>query len=364
MRCPPTVARLLCCGALLLSFPAGASPQLGVYRWDVPDGPSNVDAFSAWLGAPVTLAHAFEASDTWDLVDGAEWQLGPWSQWTRAQPGRNLVLGVPMLPGAHDLSGPDGIPGTADDPSLAKCGAGAYDARWARLASELSRFGLHRAYLRLGWEMDGGWYAWRARPGDGNEASYAACFRRIVRVMRGAQPASQWQFVWNPTTAWHDTQYLDAVWPGNPYVDVVALDIYDQSWAANTYPYPAACDAACRLERQRAAWRRQAWYLHAMRDFAAAHGKPLAIPEWGVALRPDGHGGGDNLHFVRRMHEFIHDPANRVVFHAYFNVSAPDIDGRLTGPVRGDAPGGPTSFPQAAEMVQALFGSRPRAGRH
>lgn len=359
------VAQFLCGAALAaVSCAWAAAPELGVYRWDVPNGPANVDAFSAWLGKPVRLAQAFEAPDAWEHVEGADWQLGPWSQWARARPGRNIVLGVPMLPGAWDLSGPDGIKHTADDLSLAKCGAGQYDVHWANLANNLARFGLQRAYLRLGWEMDGGWYAWRAQPGQGSEASYAACFRRIVQVMRKTQPASHWQFVWNPTTAWRDKSYLDAIWPGNEYVDIVGIDLYDQSWSRNTYPYPGACEAACRLRRQQNAWNRQSWYLYALRDFALAHGKPMAIPEWGVAIRPDGHGGGDNPYFVRRMHEFIHDPANHVVFHAYFNVSASDVDGRLTDAVTGDAPGGATRFPLAAKLFRTLFGGARGTGEY
>ena len=83
--------------------------------------------------------------------------------------------------------------------------------------------------------------------GSGKEAAFAGCFRRIVQVMRGAQPANQWKFVFNTATNWRSRAYLDAIWPGDAYVDVVALDLYDQSWAANTYPYPSRCDAACRL---------------------------------------------------------------------------------------------------------------------
>jgi hypothetical protein len=156
--------------------------------------------------------------------------------------------------------------------------------------------------------------------------------------------------------------YLDAVWPGDAYVDVVGVDIYDQSWARNTYPYPSACDAACRLARQQAAWTSQVWFLDTVRGFAAAHGKPMAIPEWSVAIRPDGHGGGDNAFFIRRMHEFIHDPANNVAFHAYFNVSAGDVDGRLTDAVRGDHPGGATRFPESAALFRQLFGARAYQG--
>ena len=84
----------LCALALCLALsPLGVgATQLGVYRWEAPLAPANVDAFEVWLGRPVALAEAFEARDTWDNIDGAAWQLGPWSQWVRAKSGRNLSL--------------------------------------------------------------------------------------------------------------------------------------------------------------------------------------------------------------------------------------------------------------------------------
>jgi hypothetical protein len=337
------LAALVCGAAMALSsFACLAMPALGVYRWDAPGGPANVDAFSQWLGRPVDLAAVFEANDTWDNVDGADWQLVPWSQWVRAQPNRNLSLAVPLLP--------------ASGATLVACSAGQYDVYWRNLANNLAYYGLHWAYLRLGWEMDGGWYAWGAPQGSGNEANYAGCFRRVVQVMRQAQPANQWKFVWNPTTAWWNPPYLATVWPGDAYVDIVGIDLYDQSWVSGTYPYPASCDAACRLAAQQLAWNDQSWKLNTLRDFAVAHGKPMAIPEWGVAMRADGHGGGDNPYFVQQMFDFIQDPANAIVYHSYFDVSAGDIDARLTDAVSNDSPSGATRFPNAAVLYKQLFG--------
>jgi hypothetical protein len=329
-------ARLLCGAAFaLLPFASLANPELGVYRWDAPQGPGNIDRFSEWLGQPVTVATAFEARANWDDISGAAWQLSAWSQWVRARPGRNLSLGVPMLPSSGGVS-------------LASCSAGHYDVYWRRLANNLAYYGLTSAYLRLGWEMDGGWYAWSASPGSGKEGYFAGCFRRIVQAMRGAQPSNQWKFVLNTAGNWRSRSYLDAVWPGDQYVDVVALDLYDQSWATNTYPYPSNCDAACRQTRQQNAWNDYSWHLYTIRDYALARGKKMALPEWGVAIRPDGHGGGDNPGFIRRMHEFIHNPANNVAFHGYWDVDASDLHAQLSGT---------TKFPESAALFRQLFGT-------
>jgi hypothetical protein len=304
-----------------------------VYRGDAPGGPGNVDAFGEWLGRPARVAAAFEATKSWQDIEGMDWQLGPWSRWVHAQAGRALSLGVALLPerGA----------------SLAQCSAGEYDGSWAKLARNLARHGLEQAYLRLGWEMDGPWNAWAAPPGSGQEAHFAGCFRRAVDAMRRAVPQNRWRFVWNVTTTDWKPSYLETIWPGDSHVDVVAIDVYDQSWAPGSYPYPGRCDAACRAERQDNAWRDQLARLQAVRDFARAHGKPLALPEWGAAIRADGHGGGDNAAFVRRMHEVMVDRGNNVEYHCYWDVATPELDAQLSGATR---------FPASAEAFRRLFG--------
>jgi Glycosyl hydrolase family 26 len=318
-----------------------------VYHWDAPPGPSNVDAFGQWLGRGVEIATAFVGhysgtteAENWSQIEGPDWQLGPWSQWVKAKPGRNLSYAIAPFPQGG---------------SLARCAAGDYDAHYVKLANNLASYGLLSAYLRLGYEMDA-ISLWGAFEGSGKEASFAGCFRRMVQVMRQTQPANQWKFVFNPTDQFPSKAWLEATWPGDAYVDVVGADPYDHSWASNTYPYPSTCNAACRLTRQQTAWSLQVSRLNVLRDFAFAHGKPIAFPEWGVITRPDGHGGGDNPYYIQKMHEFITNPANKVVFHALFNTSS-DLDHRLNGPTYYDNPGGSTRFPEAAARFKELFGS-------
>ena len=341
-------ARALLGAAIAMPWlPSHAAPQISVYRWDAPNGPSNVDAFGEWLGTAPTIAAAYEGKSTWDYIDGESWQLAPWAQWVQAKAGRNLSLAVPLLP---DSGG-----------SLASCAAGQYDVYWKNLANNLAYYGLHWAYLRLGWEMNGSWFLWGAPQGSGKEASFAGCFRRVVQVMRQAQPANQWKFVWNPGfDGWSTATYYQSVWPGDGYVDVVGVDMYDQSWASNTYPYPSTCDASCRLTRQQTAWNYYYPQLNTLRNFAAQHGKPMAFPEWGVIIRWDGHGGGDDPYFIQKMHDFIMDPATNTAFHTYFDVSSSAEDSRVTGSIDHDNPTGPTRMPNAAALYKSLFG--PQSG--
>ena len=68
-----------------------SEPLRGIYHWDAPNGPLLVDEAAKWLGREQDLGLAFTARDKWSDVTGPSWQLGPWSQWVKAKPGRNLV---------------------------------------------------------------------------------------------------------------------------------------------------------------------------------------------------------------------------------------------------------------------------------
>jgi hypothetical protein len=333
---------LLAAAVAMQSLASRADPQLSAYRWDTPAGPANIDGFSQWLGTPVTVASVFHGESAWSEIEGQDSQLSAWAQWVQGQHGRNLTIAIGMFP-------PGG--------SLSSCANGSYDAHWRKLADNLAYHRLHWAYLRLGWEMDGGSRAWSAQPGSGREARYARCFRRIVQVMRQEQPANQWKFVLNTAMTWTSKSYLEAIWPGDAHVDVVAMSFYDESWAANTYPYPSTCGANCRATRQQNAWNANSLKLFVMRDFTDAHGKKLALAEWGVLSRPDGHGGGDNPDFIRKTYEFIVDPASNVAFHTYFDVSiSGGIDARLTDAAAGDDPAGATRLANSASTYRQLFG--------
>ncbi len=342
-------AALFHAGGEAAASPASTSPQLGVYRGDAPLGPGKVDAYSAWLGRQVDLAEAFEPGATWEDVEGRSWQLGAWSAWVHARAGRRLLLTVPMLPGGWDGSGPTSGAGAGEAVSLEVGAAGAYDAHFAALARNLVAYGLGNTVLRLGHEFNGGWYTWRAQ---GKEAAFAAYWRHIVTAMR-AVPGHALQFNWNPTLGWSATR-TDLAWPGDAYVDTVGVDVYDQSWAAGTYPIPADATPAEVQRRRALVWSQildGSYGLRYWQRFVVAHNKKLSISEWGVTSRADGHGGGDNPDFVSNMWQFIQSPANRVQFHAYFDYMARD-GGHQLSPYEGFT----SPFPAASATFKRLFG--------
>jgi hypothetical protein len=80
--------------------------------------------------------------------------------------------------------------------------------------------------------------------------------------------------------------------------------------------------------------------------FAAGQGEPLAFPEWGVAIRGDGHGLGDDPLYVNNMAAFIQTPANDVAYESYFNF---DVPGQVDAITDGN-------FPQALDAFGAGLG--------
>jgi hypothetical protein len=262
---------------------------LGVFRSTSPD---DVQKFSDWLGRDVDYVVDFSMRRTWDDIADPAYQLSAWQD-----SGYRMVYGLAMLPENKNL-----------DVSLAAGARGEYDQYFRTLAENLVAYGQGDAILRLGWEFNLG--SWRWHPDDADD--FIGYWRSVVTVMHSVPGAQNLRFDWNVHNG-GDTYDSTTFYPGDDYVDYVGVDVYDISWADNTYPYPAKCAAQCRHRRQKAAWDNtlnSRFGLASWSKFAAAHGKPMSLPEWGLwADRPDGHGGGDDPYFIGQMHDFIADPA-------------------------------------------------------
>ncbi len=273
----------------------GAPILRGVYVG--PADPHGVTAFGVATGTHVAVASDYlPSSSGWSGMDGAHgslaWLTGAWQG-----SGLTLSLGVPMIP--TDAAGqPQG--------TLALGAAGQYNPYYRTLASTLVSAGEGDAYLRLGWEFDGNWYAWQA-PTVGAEQQYAAYFRQIVTTMRSV-PGADFQFVWNPdASAFTKKGYsLSAAFPGAGYANVVGVDLYDMSWVSPSTPQNAWAETYLPE-------------LSAAESFAAGVGLPLAVCEWGVLIRPAQHGFGDDPYYIENMTAWMLDPGHDVAYESYFN---------------------------------------------
>jgi hypothetical protein len=283
--------------------PAARAIEVGVFR---ESDPSEVNAFEAWLGCQVDVVVDYSARDTWVHISAPTYLLDTWE----GEP-RRLVLGVAMLP-------------EQEPADIAAGAAGEYDRYFTELAQLLVARGRGDSVLRIGWEFNLSESPWFTE----DSAAFRAYWRRIVAAM--SVPGSAFTFDWNPNNG---TAPVDAVdyYPGDDVVDVVGVDAYGVD--ARSFPYPDGCDDVCRTRLQQRAWDEAVWGgargLAFWSAFARQHGKPLSIPEWGLWERPDGSGGAGDPVYLRRMLEFIHDPANNVVYQAYFEFDGVDGAHRL-----------------------------------
>ena len=284
--------------------PSGSAGQpvsaAGIGFYDGKYNSAGIEKAASWLGSPGTVKYAEDFIDATDWAHISDpWQLGDW----KGTP-YTMVWGVPMLP----CGGPSTQCKTniADYDLLAQGGADGY---YKTLAQHLVSAGFGSSYIRIGWEFNGSWYPWGVRTNDDARA-FAAYFRRVVTTMRAVAPGLR--FDWNPSVGVWPTFDLADAYPGDAYVDDIGLDVYDQSWIAD-YRDPQARWADLVGQTYGLAWQR---------DFARAHGKPVSFPEWGVTLRPDGHGGGDDPYYVEQMASWI--AASRTAYAVYFDYDASD----------------------------------------
>jgi hypothetical protein len=289
---------------------------LGVYRGPGPWGVEPLLEYTAFLGREPDLVLDFQDTDTWANQEWPDWQSSAWEQF----PQYRMVLGGT---GVFPQGG-----------SWARGASGEYDEHWRRLGERLVATGQDDAILRGAHEFNGDWFPYRV--GEADVEEFVTAWRRWVDVMRSV-PGQRFTFDWNPILG---SQYLlphpEVAWPGDEWVDRVAVDVYDGGPELYGEGYHPG-DAQPSAEERDAAWDQilnGERGLVFWRDFAAQHGKPLSFPEWGIQIwmqQYDGlvHGGGDNATFVNRMADIIADPAWNVAYHAFwehpgFGVSDPD----------------------------------------
>jgi hypothetical protein len=267
--------------------PSGSGAYVGA------GAPGALAAFGRWRGRPADFAVDFLPSLSWTALDSPTWELG---RWRAAR--TPLVIAVPMLTDSSSTT-------------LAAGARGAYDGYFRRLARTLVHYGYGSASLRVGWEMNGTWYRWSAFRDPGAWVTY---YRRIVTVMRSV-PGQSFRFDWNLNLGSAAVQPA-RIYPGNAYVSYIGVDAYDWYWR-----HPASTPAA------RWAWLvGQPHGLSWVASFAAAHGKPITVPEWGLASTgPVRSGGGDDSYYITAMLSWMR--AHHVAYESYFNRKDHTISG-------------------------------------
>ena len=347
---------------------AGARPArtvdeaFGAYVGDA-DDLALVTRFEAALGLPrgQTLGAVLR------YANGG--QRGGWQEWrdsideilaVYSAPGqtRRLVLAVPLLVAEPVPAGSVGLvaAGLRQDPRTNAAGAaGAYDEQWEwlgrRLVESFGRRLGRSVLLRTGWEANGTWYRWSYGTGRGYDpgraADFAAYWRRVHDLVMGPVRAAGASLPWvlNAAGSAYRTGGFEAAWPGDRYVDVTSVDLYQNSDFRSTSDFTAAGTALAWLEA-----------------VGAARGTLVGVDETSVSWRRRGGqqlGGGDNALWFSSLRRW----ADRLV-----------AEGRLSHLLVFDADPAPTdlfapvfprhpdvyAFPQARADLIASFGGPAR----
>ncbi|GAA1839471.1 glycosyl hydrolase [Pseudonocardia alni subsp. carboxydivorans] len=265
--------------ALLLSCSAGpvdggpARPfPFGAFTGSDAEGVARLAEFEQWLGRPVDVGHTYLPGEGWDDLDGPAYILDPWAQWQREHPGRLFVLNVPMA-----APNEAGLPDDEVADILRRGAAGEFDHHFRTLGERLVERGLQRAIIVPGWEMNGETYSHRCRP---DPQAWKAYFRNVVSTLR-AVPGQQFRFDFTVNRGRDDIDWTDC-YPGDDVVDIIGMDSYDQSPGRRFDDFVS-----------------QPLGLAEHAAFAAARGKPVSFPEWGLFRH------GDDPQYFRRMHDWM-----------------------------------------------------------
>jgi Glycosyl hydrolase family 26 len=296
-------AILVIAGAITLASSTGSPPKSTPRSLDtktscvyVGGTTAGLASFAKLTGQPVNCVLVYNDSTTTWSQWADPWFTQPkygWQPWLQTDPSdRRVVISQEMIP--------DQVPSNWRD-----LGAeGAYDHYARELATNLVAAGMGNAVIRLGHEMNGGWYQDNVGSGPAQYRAWTAYWARIVKVMRSV-PGADFVFDWNISTGGRDIPF-SSYYPGNDVVDVIGVDIYDSDVPGDPSD-PAARWTS--LENAPGG-------LAQIVAFARAHGKPLSFPEWGVLSADDG-GLGDDPAFVSGLATVIED--NKVLYEAYFD---------------------------------------------
>jgi hypothetical protein len=270
-----------------VSWASGVFPGNGINA-------TSADSFGAYRGCPVQVAAVFPGVKTWSQLADDSWYLGRYHQFA----GR-LSIGVPL---------------TLQGTSLGAVSQGAADDAFRGFAAQLKKAGRGSSDLRLGWEFNGDWMEWSAF----NSSEFNGAFRRVAGLLKKLLPKATIDWNGNLGTSQDGHNVFTEQYPGNDVVDVVGVDAYDQP--------NAHADSPAGFAR----WAAMPFGLNAWYRFAHEHGKPLALPEWGLNAR----GEGDNPEFIRGMYSWLVPRSTGIAFEAYFNWSKGTLKNSLYDPVQ------------------------------
>ncbi|WP_437010719.1 glycoside hydrolase family 26 protein [Streptomyces sp. enrichment culture] len=252
---------------------ATGETALGAYLHYGPAGIQRMAELQSWLGGTeLRVGHTYLPGDRWSNIAGQVGFLEDWARWRQERADRMFVLNVPMLE-LNESRLPDFLVAR-----MLRAGAeGRFDQHFRALAERLVGLGVPDTVLVLGWEMNGSTYTHRCGP---DPEAWKRYWKRIVTTMREV-PGQKFRFDFAPNRG-RDAIPWTECYPGDDVVDIVGMDSYDQP-PGRTFDEQA----------------NEPYGLRDHVEFAAARGKPISYPEWGLFRN------GDNPEYMRRMLEWV-----------------------------------------------------------
>lgn len=337
-------------------------PGIGLY--DGNSKPSGIETAAKWLGSPGSIKYAQDFVDAQDWAHIEDpWQLSNW----KGSP-FTMMWGVPMLPCPGDSS-TQCATNQSDYNLVASGGADGY---FKTLAKNLISAGFGTSYIRLGWEMNANGMAWSIcnEGGSGPEPwinDFVPAFKNIVTSMRSVSGAN-FKFVWNPIDTSSSScpgVHMEDLYPGDNYVDVVALDVYDGIATKMTDSERYAdllngtgsggyiAESPETVNGQ--SFKGEGYGLKWLAAFGKAHNKEISLPEWGLMSKSLDAGGGDDAYFMTQMANWI--KANVTGPAIFWNQGSSDGTGTLTLDVPNYTNGQSSATPNATAVFKSAFAS-------
>jgi Glycosyl hydrolase family 26 len=176
---------------------------LGVYIRGVPSDPSKLDAYARMVGRMPRIVMWYQAwDDRWNAFNAGG------ASAVRARGAMPVISWEPSAGKVEDSTW-----------SLRSIIAGNHDAYIRSWTRSVAIWG-HPIYVRLMYEMNGGWEPWGANVNGNTPAQFVQAWRHIVTLAR-AQGATNIRWLWSPNIDPGNPTYASyaSVYPGDRYVD-------------------------------------------------------------------------------------------------------------------------------------------------
>jgi hypothetical protein len=189
-------------------------------------------------------------------------------------------------------------------------------------------------------------------------SDFVPAFQNIVTSMRSVSGAN-FKFIWNPIDSSNVScagVNLENFYPGDNYVDMVALDVYDGIGSATSSDSARWTDMLNGVNA--GGWTAvkpdaingqgfEGYGLNWLAAFGKEHDKEVGLPEWGLDSTSQDAGGGDDAYFVTQMADWI--KANATGPAIFWNYGGGTLPLDIPNYTSGDSP-------DATEAFEAAFG--------